>query len=115
MVGGVRVDRIATENVVSGVESDKVHPSARGSGHVAGVAGWSLRGTAYRAFRAPTLNERFRNFRVGDSLTLANEELVAEELTGGEISALLAVIAGRGARGRRSSTRRSTTPSPTSR
>jgi outer membrane receptor protein involved in Fe transport len=44
----------------------------------------SLYGAAYRAFRAPTLNELYRSFRVGDVLTLANEALRAERLTGGE-------------------------------
>lgn len=40
-----------------------------------------------RAFRQPTLNELYRSFRVGDVLTLANEKLSAERLTGGETSA----------------------------
>lgn len=44
--------------------------------------------SAYRAFRAPTLNELYRAFRVGDALTLANPELRAERLTGGETGAL---------------------------
>ncbi|HKE05893.1 MAG TPA: TonB-dependent receptor [Blastocatellia bacterium] len=46
----------------------------------------SLRASAYRAFRAPTLNELYRGFRVGDTQTNANEKLVAERLTGGETS-----------------------------
>jgi outer membrane receptor protein involved in Fe transport len=46
-----------------------------------------LRAAAYRAFRAPTLNELYRSFRVGDTQTLANEKLTAERLTGGEIGA----------------------------
>ncbi len=90
IVGGARLDRIATSNVVSGADESDVHPSARGSVTWQATPLWSLRGTAYRAFRAPTLNERFRNFRAGDTLTQANEALVAEKLTGGEISALLA-------------------------
>jgi outer membrane receptor protein involved in Fe transport len=90
VVGGLRVDRIATENVSSGTTESDVHPSARGSVTWQASPLWSLRGTAYRAFRSPTLNERFRNFRAGDTLTQANEALVAERLTGGEISALLA-------------------------
>jgi outer membrane cobalamin receptor len=45
---------------------------------------FSLRASAYRAFRAPTLNELYRGFRVGDTLTNANPNLVAERLTGGE-------------------------------
>lgn len=40
--------------------------------------------SGYRAFRAPTLNELYRSFRVGNVLTLANEKLRAERLTGGE-------------------------------
>jgi outer membrane receptor protein involved in Fe transport len=40
--------------------------------------------SAYRAFRAPTLNELYRGFRVGDVLTLANENLKAERLIGAE-------------------------------
>ena len=47
----------------------------------------SLRAAAYRAFRAPTLNELYRSFRVGDTLTNSNEKLVAERLTGGELGA----------------------------
>lgn len=48
---------------------------------------FSLSAAAYRAFRAPTLNELYRSFRVGDVLTLANEQLRAERLTGGEVAA----------------------------
>lgn len=44
----------------------------------------SLRTAAYRSFRAPTLNELYRSFRVGDTQTLANENLGPERLTGGE-------------------------------
>lgn len=44
----------------------------------------SLMGSMTRAFRAPTLNELYRAFRVGNVLTLANENLRAERLTGGE-------------------------------
>lgn len=40
--------------------------------------------SGYRAFRAPTLNELYRAFRVGNVLTLANDKLEAERLTGGE-------------------------------
>jgi len=40
--------------------------------------------SAYKAFRAPTLNELYRNFRVGNVATNANADLSAERLTGGE-------------------------------
>lgn len=48
------------------------------------AGGLSLYASAYRAFRAPTLNELYRAFRVGNVSTLANEQLRAERLTGGE-------------------------------
>lgn len=49
----------------------------------------ALNFSATRAFRAPTLNELYRSFRVGDVLTLANENLRAERLTGFESGANL--------------------------
>jgi outer membrane receptor protein involved in Fe transport len=44
----------------------------------------SLTASAYRGFRAPTLNELYRSFRVGNVLTRGNDALRAERLTGGE-------------------------------
>ena len=38
----------------------------------------------YRAFRAPTLNELYRSFRQGNTLTNSNANLIAEHLTGGD-------------------------------
>lgn len=46
--------------------------------------GVAFTASAYRGFRAPTLNELYRNFRVGNIVTNANSELTAERLTGGE-------------------------------
>lgn len=46
--------------------------------------GLAVSASVYRAFRAPTLNELYRNFRVGNVLTLANPILTGEHLTGGE-------------------------------
>jgi iron complex outermembrane recepter protein len=46
-----------------------------------------LRASGYRAFRAPTLNELYRGFRVGDTQTNANASLTAERLSGGEAGA----------------------------
>jgi outer membrane receptor protein involved in Fe transport len=48
----------------------------------------SLNATFSRAFRAPTLNELYRSFRVGNVVTLADENLRAERLTGGEAGLL---------------------------
>jgi outer membrane receptor protein involved in Fe transport len=47
----------------------------------------SVMAAAYQAFRAPTLNELYRSFRVGNVVTLANDKLRAERLTGGEAGA----------------------------
>jgi outer membrane receptor protein involved in Fe transport len=46
--------------------------------------GAALNASVYRAYRAPTLNELYRNFRVGNAVTLANPALTGEHLTGGE-------------------------------
>lgn len=43
---------------------------------------WSA--SVYRAFRAPTLNELYRGYRVGSVTTNANANLHAERLTGGQ-------------------------------
>lgn len=43
-----------------------------------------LRASAYRSFRAPTLNELFREFRQGNAVTQANPNLRQEALTGVE-------------------------------
>jgi outer membrane receptor protein involved in Fe transport len=43
-------------------------------------------------FRAPTLNELYRQFRVGAILTLANDQLGPERLVGGELGISLAPV-----------------------
>nr|WP_228531147.1 MULTISPECIES: TonB-dependent receptor [Myxococcaceae] len=52
-----------------------------------------LRASAYRAFRAPTLNELYRPFQVGTVLTAANDALRAERLVGAEAGAELQPLA----------------------
>jgi outer membrane receptor protein involved in Fe transport len=52
--------------------------------------GVSLLASGYGAFRGPTLNELYRSFRLGDTLTRANPELAAERLRGAEAGALVA-------------------------
>lgn len=44
----------------------------------------TLTASAYQSFRAPTLNELYRSFRLGNVLTLADAQLQAERLTGAE-------------------------------
>ncbi len=48
----------------------------------------SVNASGYRAFRAPTLNELYRSFRLGNVLTQANSDLRAEHLTGAEAGIL---------------------------
>jgi outer membrane receptor protein involved in Fe transport len=47
----------------------------------------ALTASAYRAFRAPTLNELYRGFRVGNVVTLANASLTPERLEAVEAGA----------------------------
>jgi outer membrane receptor protein involved in Fe transport len=56
-------------------------PSA---GVTAGGERWRARVAAYRALRAPTLNELYRDFRAGNAVTLANPRLKPEALRGVE-------------------------------
>jgi outer membrane cobalamin receptor len=52
--------------------------------------GWKnlrFRASGYRSERTPTLNELYRNFRVGNTLTLANAALTPEQLVGVETGA----------------------------
>ncbi|HWR13590.1 MAG TPA: TonB-dependent receptor [Terriglobales bacterium] len=51
----------------------------------------SLHASVYRSFRAPTLNELYRPFRVGNVLTQANANLGAEHFTGGEVGSVVSV------------------------
>lgn len=51
-------------------------------------AGWGLRGSVYGSFRAPTVNELYRPFRVRNDITEANEALEPERLTGVEFGAV---------------------------
>ena len=49
----------------------------------------SVAGNIGSGFRRPTLNELYRNFRVGDVLTLANAALRAERAFGGDAAVLV--------------------------
>ncbi|HYU32089.1 MAG TPA: TonB-dependent receptor [Thermoanaerobaculia bacterium] len=77
-----------TNDQTGGGERDESAFSPRASALFQATARWAWTASAYRAFRAPTLNELYRAFRVGDVLTLADPDLKAERLTGGETGAL---------------------------
>ena len=49
--------------------------------------GFFVRTAGYEGFRAPSLNELYRPFRVGNNVTEANENLKPEKLYGGEVAA----------------------------
>jgi iron complex outermembrane recepter protein len=49
----------------------------------------TIRGAAYRGFRAPTLNEFYRSFSAGSTQTRPNEALEPERLTGGDLGVLI--------------------------
>jgi len=49
----------------------------------------SVRGAVYHGFRAPTLNEFYRNFSAGNTQTRANAALDPERMTGGDAGLLI--------------------------
>jgi outer membrane receptor protein involved in Fe transport len=95
--GGARVDRwrnfdgqqTTGSTVTPLADRDESAFSPRGSVLFKVARRLSLTAAAYRAFRAPTLNELYRPFRVGNVLTTANSALGAERATGREAGMLL--------------------------
>jgi outer membrane receptor protein involved in Fe transport len=88
IVGGLRVDHWENTGEFSGNSQSLTPVSPRVAASFRAASNVTVRGTVYRAFRTPTLNELYRNFRAGDAQTLANESLEAESLTGSEASVL---------------------------
>lgn len=100
--GGVRFDRwrefsaySATRSLTSGqftraafLDRTESAASPRASVLVRINEKLSITGSFSTGFRQPTLNELYRSFRVGDVLTLANENLRAERAAGGEAGIL---------------------------
>jgi len=92
--GSVRVDSFRTysaQKTVSGSAVITPLPMLTelvASPHVGVVRelphGLALTGTAFRAFRGPTMNELYRTGQVGSQTTLANDALLAERATGFE-------------------------------
>jgi outer membrane receptor protein involved in Fe transport len=69
--------------------SGAFNPRASGAYRL-GESGVTVRGAAYQGFRAPTLNEFYRNFGSGNTQTRPNESLDPERLTGGDAGLLIA-------------------------
>jgi len=99
LIGGLRADYWLTYNasrrdtLASGVllrkdfdDSDQLAVSPRLAALWRATPATDLRASVYQGFRAPTLNELYRVFRVRNDVTAANEKLRPERLTGGELS-----------------------------
>jgi outer membrane receptor protein involved in Fe transport len=99
LTGGVRVDRWTngsgrTRNLpldptlprtlTSFPDRDETFASPRAGLSYAFTPRLSFHASASRAFRAPTLNELYRSFRVGNVLTLSNADLRSEQQIGSE-------------------------------
>ena len=92
--GSVRVDSfrtfdarrvVSTSGVVTALpELDELMVSPRVGVVKTLRPGLLLTGTAFRAFRGPTMNELYRTGQVGQQTTLANDALLAERATGFE-------------------------------
>lgn len=81
---GTRFDSWWNEELGSSFTRTENSWSPRVSLHYAATDSIQIYASAYRAFRAPTLNELYRPFRVGNTITLENADLDAEKLTGVE-------------------------------
>jgi outer membrane receptor protein involved in Fe transport len=64
---------------------DRIGVSPRLAGVVHATSTTDVRASAYQGFRVPTINELYRVFRVRADVTVANEHLKPERLTGGEV------------------------------
>jgi outer membrane receptor protein involved in Fe transport len=81
---GTRFDSWWNTELKSSLSRTENSWSPRVSLHYAATDSIQLFASAYRAFRAPTLNELYRPFRVGNTITLENANLDAEKLNGVE-------------------------------
>jgi outer membrane receptor protein involved in Fe transport len=86
---GIRIERTIATGAVTREERPADRDETEWSPRVALL--WKpadyvgLKASAYQSFRAPTVNELFRPFRVRNDITEANAALVPETLTGIEI------------------------------
>ena len=97
----VRATFLVTDRltVVAGAHGDGWHSEARNQSFSQTVGSFSprasfsyriadsgvvVRGSVYGGFRAPTLNELYRGFRIGNNVTNPNERLRPEKLKAGE-------------------------------
>jgi outer membrane receptor protein involved in Fe transport len=86
---GAHGDMWQSESRLTGVakSSGSFNPRASASYRIGGYV--TVRGAVYHGFRAPTLNEFYRNFSAGNTQTRPNEDLGPERLTGGDAGLLV--------------------------
>jgi iron complex outermembrane receptor protein len=83
--------RVSTRTLAGGTESGGPLPASSKSAFDPSVTAryaisgpWSLRAARYKAFRAPGFNNLIRTYGTGTNTTIANPDLVPEDLTGWE-------------------------------
>jgi outer membrane receptor protein involved in Fe transport len=85
LVGALRADRWSSNQNDSNTALREITEISPKGGMVVRVTpSISVHAVASRAFRGPTLNELFRNFRAGGTLTNANDQLRPETLASAE-------------------------------
>jgi len=90
LLGSLRVDRWSSTSQEAGASTRTATETSPKAGFTLRTGGVRWHALVTHAFRAPTLNELFRGFRVGSTVTNANETLDPETLTGVEGGASLA-------------------------
>ena len=90
LVFGAHGDVWRSESQLTGFSksSGSFNPRASASYRI-GESGVIVRGAVYHGFRAPTLNEFYRNISAGNTQTRPNEALEPERLTGGDVGVLM--------------------------
>jgi iron complex outermembrane receptor protein len=85
-------DRLNTRTLASGTSTGGPLPESSKTAFNPSLAArynladnWSVRAAAYKAFRAPGFNNLTRTYGTGTSTTIANPDLVPEELRGWEV------------------------------
>jgi outer membrane receptor protein involved in Fe transport len=84
---GLSAPTVPTQQVFPRRSATAFSPSLGGVVQVTRLV--SITASGYGSFRAPTLNELYRTFRLGSVQTLANDALKAERLWGGEAGVTL--------------------------
>ena len=90
IVAGAHVDGWHTESQNTAYNKTLGSFNPRASFSYRLGSGVTVRGSAYGGFRAPTLNELYRDFRAGNTQTNHNEALDPERLKGGDAGLLFA-------------------------